>query len=568
MLDLAWKYILDAHPHDSINGVTQDKTADDTENRLRQAIELGEVVVDKQAGEIIKMIDFSSYEKTDDLLVVFNSTAYERSEIIKVCIDTNADTNTWEFEITDCGGEKCPVQSVSKEEKCSVVHDLDGRPWPKYSDRHICHVEIGKIPSFGYKTLKITKTKPFKRNHYYWVEMRKSLGMDICSSDNVLENEFLKLEVNSNGTIDLFNKQNNTMLKELNYFEDTGDTGNYWAYYPPYSNKTYTTKTVNANVWLEDNGPLSATIAAEITLMLPAYAREVMCGVKGQSSRSSELAEQKITSYYTLQKGSKRVGIKTVINNKTQNHRMRAVFPTNINASVANASGHFTVDNRNISPVCDSEGKHWPEMNTLPMQHFININDEKNGMAIVSNSLTEYEVKNICESTVYLTLFRAMGNLIVTSWECVGVFPEQKGSQLLREMTFEYGIYPYEGSFQIGDVYEQAEQLNVPLSYYQVIGGASGSLAPENSFLEIEDKRLILSAFKKSEDDDSYILRLFNPEKTEINSKIKFEMPFMRAQYSNLNETSEKEIQIKDKTVSVSSKSNQIITIKLDSADA
>ncbi|NIP95670.1 MAG: hypothetical protein GWO24_20385, partial [Akkermansiaceae bacterium] len=37
LMDRAWKYLLQAHPHDSINGVTQDRTADDTEYRLHQA---------------------------------------------------------------------------------------------------------------------------------------------------------------------------------------------------------------------------------------------------------------------------------------------------------------------------------------------------------------------------------------------------------------------------------------------------------------------------------------------------------------------------------------------------
>ena len=71
-LSLAWKYMLQSHPHDSINGVTQDKTANDVENRLQQALELGLVVYDKAAAEIIKRIDFSNYPKDGSQLIVFN----------------------------------------------------------------------------------------------------------------------------------------------------------------------------------------------------------------------------------------------------------------------------------------------------------------------------------------------------------------------------------------------------------------------------------------------------------------------------------------------------------------
>lgn len=46
-LDIAIKYMLLSHPHDSINGVTQDKTADDVIYMLNQALEISEVIINK-----------------------------------------------------------------------------------------------------------------------------------------------------------------------------------------------------------------------------------------------------------------------------------------------------------------------------------------------------------------------------------------------------------------------------------------------------------------------------------------------------------------------------------------
>ena len=43
LFETAWKYLLQAHPHDSINGVTQDKSAHDTMYRIEQALEIGQV---------------------------------------------------------------------------------------------------------------------------------------------------------------------------------------------------------------------------------------------------------------------------------------------------------------------------------------------------------------------------------------------------------------------------------------------------------------------------------------------------------------------------------------------
>ena len=157
------------------------------------------------------------------------------------------------------------------------------------------------------------------------------------------------------------------------------------------------------------------------------YAHEAMYGIRGESKRSEETVVYKITTRVTLKKDSKKVDIRTNVNNNAQNHRLRVAFPTGIKAEYAYASGHFTVDKRPAVPQKDAEGKYWPEMQTLPMQHFVDVNDGNKGLAVLNNCLTEYELRDDENKTVYLTLFRAVGNMIVTWWEAVGVFPGEDG---------------------------------------------------------------------------------------------------------------------------------------------
>jgi mannosylglycerate hydrolase len=75
--------MLESHPHDSINGVTQDKTADDVEHRLKQALEIAQVVYDKAVAETLKRIDLSAYDSGDTLLVVFNPHPRPVREVIR-----------------------------------------------------------------------------------------------------------------------------------------------------------------------------------------------------------------------------------------------------------------------------------------------------------------------------------------------------------------------------------------------------------------------------------------------------------------------------------------------------
>lgn len=561
----AWDYMLKAHPHDSINGVTQDKTADDVEYRLEQAAEMGQVLCDEAAGSIIRRLRFSDEQKKKTAIVLFNPQPYELREICKVSVDTPRQDSVWSLTAEDIHGNPLKVQEVARDEKTFPVHDAQARPWPYAADRHLLYVETGAIPPMGYKVIFLEPKTHFSRTHFYWMEMRKSEGRDICSSDNVLENENLRVTVNFNGTVNLLDKQTGELYEGLHYFEDAGDVGNYWAYYPPYHNQIYTTLTESAQVWCEDNGPLSATLGIRCTMKLPSMGYESKCGVYGEGKRSEEKKAFEIVSYMTLEKGAKSLKVRTIVDNNVENHRLRVAFPTGIHAETVDTAGHFCVDRRPAKPVKDADGTFYPEMRTLPMQMFADVSDEKKGLGIVNTCFTEYEMRQ--DTTLYLTLFRAMGNMIVTWWEAVGEFPGKKGSQLLRRMEFNYAIYPHRGSWEEAGIYEEARKLNAPVMAYQVMGGQGQALPLEQGFLSIDDHRLQLSAFKKCEDRDSVLLRLYNPSGQRICSEVRLLVPgaeIKRVQKCNLNEEPEGEaLPVKLNSWMAEVSSNEIVTYEM-----
>lgn len=519
----AWEYMLKSHPHDSINGVTQDKTADDVEYRLNQAVEMGQVLMDEAAYGIIRRLDMREKKEGRQALIVFNPHPFEIEEICKVSVNTPREESVWSFRAEDIHGNELKVQEIARDEKTYPVHDLEARPWPFAADRHTCYVETGKIPAMGYKVIYLEPKSHFSRTHFYWMEMRRSEGADICASDNILENENLKVTVNFNGTWNIFDKQTGKTYENLHYFEDAGDVGNYWAYYPPYHNEIYTTLTNAASVWCEDNGPLSATLGIRYSMELPKTGYESKCGVYGEGRRSEEKESFEILSYITLKKGAKSLNVHTIVENHARNHRLRVAFPTGIQADTVDTAGHFCVDRRPAYPVKDADGKFYPEMRTLPMQIFADVSDEKKGLGIVNNCFTEYEMK--ADQTLYITLFRAMGNMIVTWWEAVGEFPGKDGSQLLRRMEFEYAVYPHCGNWEKAETYAEARRVNTPAMVYQIMGECRGELPLEQELLKIDDKNLQVSALKKSENRESLILRVYNPTGKTIDTDISLTVP-------------------------------------------
>lgn len=564
MLEKAWDYLFKSHPHDSINGVTQDKTANDVEYRLAQVLEIGQAVTGEAAAELALRIDLSAFGKDAILLLAYNPLPYPVWEIGKVCIATPAHKQIWDFAARDLNGAYLQVQEISRDEKSYPVHDMEARPWPFASHRHLCYIDFGELPAMGYKVVEIIPRQRFGPDHFYWLPMRKAAPENILTGNHVLENGFLRAEFNPNGTVRLTHKESGRVYDNLHYFEDAGDVGNYWAYYPPYHNQIHTTLGSAARVWNEDNGPLSATVAVEYVMRLPADAEESVYGVRGKGKRNGETVEVTIVSRFTLKRDSKRLEVHTKVNNRAKNHRLRVVFPTGIKTDYADAAGHFTVDRRPKVNQPAADGSYWPEMQTLPMQSFVDVSDGVDGFALLNDCLTEYELANDESGTLYLTLFRAMGNMIVTWWEAVGQFDGQMGSQLQREMEFCYAIYPHDGDWQNGEVYRQAQSLNAGSGYWQLCGGGEGDLPFTKSFCNISNPNLILSAYKRAEERESVILRLFNPTGLTQSGEVTIGFDIETAWRCNLNEERQEELVVSENNLSVKLGANQILTLELE----
>ncbi|MHC4413487.1 MAG: glycoside hydrolase family 38 N-terminal domain-containing protein, partial [Planctomycetota bacterium] len=269
MLDVAWGYMLKAHPHDSINGATGDITADDAMNQLRQALEIARVAAENGARALIKQIDLSGYGEKDILLVLLSTAPNTTREILKVCIDIPREENVWSFVVKDEKGNICPLQHISRQEKVTGVKNKAMRHQPFYHDRHIVYIDAGEVPAGGYKVLKVEAAERFDRKKLWWQSTRKSAGGEISQAPNRLENEYLSVTVNSNGTINLTDKVSGGEYNNLLYYEDTGDVGDYWVHFQPYENQIHNSLGGKARIWCEENGPLAATITVEVKMQLP-----------------------------------------------------------------------------------------------------------------------------------------------------------------------------------------------------------------------------------------------------------------------------------------------------------
>ena len=563
-LNKAIDYLLLSHPHDTINGVTQDKTVDDVLYRLAQAEEIADAVYNRGLQRLIKKIDFSSYDKEDCLLVVFNPTAKVRREVIEVSIDTPQDRNIWDFCIEDSKGNKRELQFKERKETVSPVIHLQSRPFPYYTDRHGIYFDTGEVPAGGYEVYRLTEFDTFNRKTKFWAKTRKTDGNEIATGCDFMENEWIAVKVNPDGSITITDKRTKETYGSLNYYESTGDVGDYWMYYPPYLNKTYTSKGAPSSIYLMENGNLSATIGVDLRMNLPKYAYRPENYVRGKSERSEELQELPITTYYTLRKDSDQVEVKVMIDNKCMDHRMSVLMETGVKTDTVNAQGHFTVDKRSALPLKDEEGKYYNELTTQPMQNFLSIFDGNRGLAVLTDCLGEYEFRTDKENTLAFTLFRAVKNIICTEFRSEGYFPNQSGGQLQRKLEYHYAICPVSRDYTEGQLSRKAEAFNIPLKPVQtsVPNNGDGILPTSYSFYEVLGN-IDVSCLKKGLEEKTIIMRVYNSNTTSEDATIKWNTNLRKAELTDLKEETIKELELQNNAVKLTIPANKIYTIKL-----
>lgn len=564
-LDKSLDYMLLSQPHDSINGVTQDKTANDVMYRLSQAEELAYTVYMRGLQNIVRKIDLSAYDKDDMIFVVFNPTAKPRQEVLEVVLDTPQDKNIWEFGIEDSRGNVRELQFKNRTEHISPVVHLQSRPFPYYTDRHTVFFETGEIPAGGYEVYRLIDLVTFDRKTKFWAKTRKTDGKEIAKATDRMENDLLAVKVNADGSITITDKRTNEVYGPLNYYESTGDVGDYWMYYPPYNNRTYTSKGTQASIYLKENGDLSATIGVDMKMLIPEYAYRPESYIHGKSERSESMKELPITTYYTLRKGSDEVEVKVVINNNCRDHRVSVLMETGVQTDIANAQGHFTVDHRNALPLIDAEGKYFNELTTQPMQNFVSVADGRRGMAVITDCLGEYELRTDEEKTMSFTLFRAVKNIICTEFRSEGYFPDQDGGQLQRKLEYHYAICPTKPEITENELAQKAEAFNIPLKPIQtnVPNAGKGELPASYSFYEVKGGAQV-SCLKKAEEGDAVVMRLFNPSGEEEAVTVQWCKAIEKAELLDLKEDVKEELAADGNKVSLTIPANKICTVRFE----
>ena len=558
ILEIAWKNMLINHPHDTISGSGVDQLEKDMIYRFDQVQGIADGVLRRSLQNIQLNVDNSDLDKREIALTVFNPSLYPRSEVLTAVVDLDEKLQYGDFSLFDTDGKNVPIHVIERYPEEQVVRNLIDVTLAIVGDRVEFQFYAESIPAMGYKTYIM---RPEGR--------RMGSPVNLTPSPNVLENEYLRVEIDDDGALELTDKKSGKTYEDLHYFVDDGEAGHAWQHLAVPNDKKITSVGCPVDIALVESTPLQATYEVTYRMRLPAgleyrnkQAMENPSHGWRPDKRTAEMRDYPITSYFTLRKGAKALDVRTVWDNNCRNHRLRVFFPTGIAAKTSNAEAAFDVVQRDIDR---PEGSWYYETPnpTHPHYRFVEVNDGKVGFAVLNDGLREYEVTDNEDRAIGITLLRAylMSLCTVTArWE---VHPEQELAQCLGPQERRYALYPHAGDWASGEVYQATENFNLPIKIAQV-GRHKGKLPKNLSFMELQPSALVFSGIKQAENGKGLIVRLFNPTDKAVKGALKFFKPIKKARFVTLEELPEKDITLTDpKTVPLNVGKKKIVTLEL-----
>ena len=528
-LDEAWLTLLKNHSHDSICGASVDDVHKDMSYRFRQVRTVSEEVGKRAIESIWKRIDHSSFNQDDQTLTVFNSLPTKRQGIRMFVLDLPEDLfapenyqrtptgfpDPYLFDILDDQG-KAVDYSIIDAQDITIGYEGEGESSGASLrvKRHRVLLDVD-LPPLGYRSFAIRKHPP---RYVLNPKPGKERG-HIAQPGGILENRYLKVQINPNGTFDLTDKVNKQTYNNLHHFEDRIAAGS-WPHmdHPAYRDQSVTTLGVQSRITVMESNQHRGCYRIELNLAVPARAIDPWY-------RSSDTVDMPISVDLTLSKNSKRLDIRTRVDNTARDHRLLVMMPTNIKTDQVDVESAFSIEQRNIlfKEIGDNTEAHHVYQ---PMQNFIDMSDSKRGLAFLNRGMREYAAWDDPARTVSLTLFRAYrvymtANTNLTPEE----YDKHSGTSTLGKMEFNYAIYPHSGNWLAGKVLPQAYDFKVPARALQ--GPVKkGKLPATTSLVTIKPQaRVMLSAFCQSDDGKDSIMRICNMTDSKIDAKISTRLP-------------------------------------------
>jgi alpha-mannosidase len=391
----------------------------------------------------------------------------------------------------------------------SIALDSSGKAFPGQNIAGRTFTEV-KVPSCGWTTV---HPKPAPAQ----VDAAPS-PVGLHASVNLLENEFLRLELNSSGEItSIFDKEANREIaagpcNSFKLYKDVPGWFDAWDIDSMYEDCPLEIDP-RATVELVAEGPLVAILRL-----------------------TRKIYNSTLQQDISLRQGSRMIEFDTVIDWQESHKLLKVAFPVNLHANEALHEiqfGHIARPNHRSRPFdanrFEVSNHKWSAL--VEANHgFAILNDCKYGLNVLDNSLN-------------LTLLKSALSPDMTA---------DKGQQ-----SFKYAIYAWNGSMADSQLVENAYELNCPVTMQ--IGDAG-----EKSLFRIDQTNVIIETVKPAEDGSGdIIMRLYETLRTDTQVELTTTFALQSVQQADMLENAENALPFEGGLIKLSFRPFEVKTLRL-----
>lgn len=521
-LDFAWKKLLENYPHDSICGCSVDQVHRGMMTRFDQV----EGVLDYLQAELLAYLgkfDFGNRpEEAKHTFQVWNTDTVAKKCQVKTKIEVErrlfkedypsvayqkmADIVLPGYQVVDGEGNQYPASITDLGPAFAYDLPKDAFRIP-YMARYIqVEVELEKLDALTVKQL-------------YLVEKEAS-EMKQIAKQQTLENEWIKVTLDDQGSLDLYDKKYQRYYRGQCVFEETGDAGNEYIFKEAKGNRIYSYGHLVTAEFSQEGPTQILKTKYEWELpeagddLLQEEIKRVIDITNRKSGRSEKLIKQTLSVSYRLHPNDKFVKVRVEGHNDVKDHRIRMVWKVDGQAQTHWVDSHYEVLQR--PNVVSKEWKNPSNPQVLRHGVAIYASDASNqdfGITVATKGLYEYEVYEDGQFTnLAVTLLRSTGEL--GDW---GHFDTPE-AQCIGDFYGDLAFCLWTGQDQGRTSLIEARYLFVDPIAYSPVNQSRQVLTERRSWTPLLDKlfskdlpeTVIITAIKKAQADEGIIIRLLN----------------------------------------------------------
>ena len=553
-LEQAWKYLLANHAHDSICGCSQDSVEEEMMSRYHKAGQICNWMIRRGMEHISRNISWDRRRENEYTLCILNSSGGEPDAMLECEIRAEQRLNYNGFSIYDDKGREIPYQILDQRAETRIDSDID-------AVQRMYHEICWKIvlpapltPGIGYASYRI-----IFQNEALLKESQTDSGSACqppaksepwpylhpvtCTAEG-MENEYLKVEIPSGGTLNIWDKETGQYYEGLHFFEDESSEGDVYEHISPKRPTVVDSRSCSWSRRCIQQGPLKCSYRLSVRIAAPSPDD----GAARASAGASDKIDNQITYEVSLYAGSRQLHFDTVIRNQSEDHRIRVLFPADAGIGSAVSDVPFSIEDRP-----------WNQFPSLhPFSSFVSVGEEKNRFVFLGKGLHQYQLDQREQNYLAVTMLRSQGSLY--AW-AGGKNPEFSGAQCKRENHCTYALYFPAPQALRGEIKRTAQGYLSELLTGQNKSAPNAGLPVCQTFVKCSSGELILSALKPYEGKKEIELRFYLPQSEAVEAEIQFYKNLRAVRKIRLDGRTSEEMSIAKNKIKLKVNPYEIVTI-------